>query len=193
MFGDDDSRFGPVDGGRLDFTINGEAWALELPWEGRKLAAWAADGNWVRLVPGCIAPDYMDEFAERLGDPGDMLGLRSCWKTAMALSEDIYGVPWWTATELASTARASWVSFSSWAASHSFDVSIAPAHRIMSAALAWRFAQVKDEKEGRKLETKLFAPPKPISKRRQKSAPGFRPEEQAAAFQAALAALGNQG
>lgn len=187
------TRFGPIDGGRLDFTLNGEAYALDVPRDGRLVAGWAAEGNWPRILPGCLLPQYAEAFHERLGDPRDWLGLRACWKTVHALAGDIYGVPWWTAQALAEAAHSSWVSFGSWSVSNGFDPRGEPAHRIISAALAWRFARVKDEKEARRLEAKLFAPPRPAGKKRAKSTPGWTPAEQAAAFEAAMKSLGTEG
>lgn len=182
--------FGPVDGGRLPFTVGGKPYALEVPYDGRVLAGWARAGAWTSLVPGCIHEDYEKEFYDRLADPRDPLGLRACHLIAMGLSEEIFGVPWWAAARLSATALESWRYFGAWAVEHQFDPSNAPAHRLISAVLAWIGSRVQDEKEARRVENEIFLPPKPQGKRRMKAVPGFTPAEQDAAFKAAMASLG---
>lgn len=185
--------FGPVDGGLLPFTVDGVQYALDVPYDGRVLAGWATSGMWTALVPGCIHPDYEQEFYDRLGDPQDPLGLRACHVIAMGLSEEIFGVPWWAAARLCATALQSWRYFGAWAVQHQFNPTGAPAHRLVSATLAWVASRVQDEKEARRVEAEIFMPPKPMGKRRMKAMPGFSPAEQAAAFKATMAALGPGG
>lgn len=186
-------NFGPVDGGLLPFTVGDATYALEIPYDGRVLAGWATAGAWTSLVPGCIHEDYEQEFYDRLADPLDPLGLRACHHIAMGLSEEIFGVPWWAAARLCATALESWRYFGAWAVEHQFDPSDAPAHRLVSAVLAWVGSRVQDEKEARRVENEIFLPPKPQGKRRMKAMPGFTPAEQHAAFQAAMASLGGGG
>lgn len=182
--------FGPVDGGPLPFTVDGHTYTLEVPHDGRLLAGWATSGGWTNLVPGCIHPDDETEFYDRLADPRDKLGLRACHHIAMGLAEEIYGVPWWAAARVCATMLESWRYFGAWAVEHGFNPSGAPAHRLVSAGLAWLGSRVQDEKEARRVENEIFLPPKPTGKRRMKSMPGFTPAEQDAAFKAAMAALG---
>jgi hypothetical protein len=185
--------FGPLDGGELPFTVDGVTYAIDVPGDGRLLAEWAATGSWTALVPGCITEPYREEFYDRLADPHDALGLRACHHIVLGLSEEIFGVPWWAAARLSATVQASWRFFGAWAVSHGFNPSDEPGHRVMSAALAWIGSRVEDEKEARRVESEIFTPPKPMGKKRMKAMPGFRPEEQAAAFRAAMAALGPGG
>lgn len=187
------AAFGPVDGGLLPFTVDGQQYALEVPYDGRLLAGWATAGAWTALVPGCIHPDFRTEFYDRLGDPHDALGLRACHHIALGLSEEIFGVPWWAAARLCATILESWRYFGAWAVSHQFDPATASAHRLVSAALAWIASRVQDEKEARRVESDIFLPPKPQGKKRMKAMPGFTPAEQDAAFKAAMAALGGGG
>jgi len=187
------AAFGPVDGGYLPFTVDGRPYALDVPHDGRLLAGWAADGRWIELVPGCLHPDYAREFTDRLVHPTDPLGLRACHQIALGLAEEVYGVPWWAAARLCVTAREGWRYFGAWCVQHGVNLSGEPAHRVVSAALAWIASRVEDEKEARKVENDIFLPPKPTGKRRMKAAPGFSPQEQAAAFEAAMAALGPGG
>lgn len=185
--------FGPVDSGLLPFTVDGRTYALDVPGDGRLLAGWAASGMWTALVPGSLHPDYEEEFYDRLGDPTDPLGLRACHHIALGLSEEVYGVPWWAAARLCATAQTSWRFFGAWAVQHGFNPAGEPAHRLVSAVLAWVGSRVQDEKEARRVEHEIFAPPKPLGKRRMKAMPGFSPAEQDAAFKAAMAALGSGG
>lgn len=185
--------FGPVDGGILPFTVDGVQYALDVPYDGRLLAGWASSGAWTALVPGCLHPDYEAEFYDRLGDPHDMLGLRACHHIALGLSEEIFGVPWWAAARLCATVMESWRFFGAWAVTHHFDPAGQPAHRLVSAALAWVGSRVQDEKEARRVENDIFLPPKPQGKKRMKAMPGFTPAEQDAAFKSAMAALGGGG
>lgn len=185
--------FGPLDGGVLPFTVDGQQYALDVPYDGRVLAGWAVAGQWTEIVPGAVHPYYRDEFFDRLADPRDALGLRACHHIALGLAEEIYGVPWWAAERLCATALSSWRYFGAWAAQHNFDPASAPAHRLVSATLAWLGSQVQDEKEARRIEQDVFMPPKPQRKSRMKSVPGFTPAEQAASFEATLAALGGGG
>lgn len=185
--------FGPVDSGLLPFTVDGRTYALTIPGDGRLLAGWAATGTWTALVPGCLHPDYTAEFYDRLGDPADPLGLRACHHIALGLSEEVFGVPWWAAARLCATLSQSWRFFGAWAVQHGFNPAGEPAHRIVSAALAWVASRVQDEKEARRVEQEIFMPPKPTGKKRMKAMPGFSPAEQDAAFRAAMAALGPGG
>lgn len=187
------NAFGPVDCGRLPFTVDGVAYALDIPGDGRMLAGWAVAGAWTALVPGCLHPDYEEEFYDRLADPHDALGLRACHHIALGLSEEVYGVPWWAAARVCATVQQSWRYFGAWAVSRGFNPQGEPAHRIVSAGLAWIASRVEDEKEARRVENEIFMPPKPQAKRRMKAMPGFSPQEQDAAFKAAMAALGSGG
>lgn len=186
-------RFGPADSGVLPFEIDGEQYALYLPENGRLPMGWAATGNWPALMPGCIHEPYRWEILHRLADRADPLGLSGCHTVAMGLAEDIYGVEWWTAEKVAATCHQNWARFGPWMAANGFNPRGEPAHRIVSAGLAWMFANVSDEKGARRLEAQLFNPPKPKDKAAMKSRPGFRPHEQAQQFQLAMQQLGGGG
>lgn len=186
----DYTGFGPIDAGVLEFTVEGEQYALLVPDDGRLLAAYASEDNWQGIVPGLLHPDDEDEFLDRLDDFDDPLCLRTCWRLTQHLAPDIYGVEWWTATRLCASARAAWPQFSSWAVTNGFDPGTAPVHRLVSATLAWVMAGADDEKDRRSLERKIFDPPRTPLRKGAAPRRGFSPEEQAASFAAAMAALG---
>lgn len=185
------TSFGPVDHGLLEFTIQDRPCAILLPQDGRLVASWAATGNWPQIFPYCLHPDYEEPVWERMADRYDAFGMRAMWKVVMTIAPDIYGVEWWSAERMLATAEANWGSFSTWCVGKGFDFTAAPAHMLVSGAWGWITNNAKDEKEFAKLQQKFFAPPKPLSKKRMKSVPGFTPQEQAAGFQAAMASLGS--
>lgn len=188
MFG---GRLGPVDSGPLTFRLEGEPYTLVIPADGLKVCGWAATGNWFAIIPGCLSEDSQDAFYKLLDDPRGPVGLRACWRLTHHLAKAIYGFDWWVAERLAATADAYWDSFSVWSVTAGFDPAAAPAHRVCSGVLAWMRSSCQEEKDLRRLETQVFAPPTVSpKKRRRASMPGFTPQEQAAAWQQALTELG---
>jgi hypothetical protein len=183
--------FGPVDAGRLDFVLDGEPCALDIPDDGRLVAGMAAAGRWPSLFPDLVVPEYRQGVNDRLMDPGDTLSLYTSWLLVHALSPQIYGMEWWAATQLCATADQSWRAFGSWSVTVGFDPAAAPAHRICSAALAWIMKSVTDEKDARQLERRIFDPPKPLSKSMARTMQGFSSTDQAQSFDTAMKLLGD--
>jgi hypothetical protein len=183
-------RLGPLDSGELEFTVNGEKYAVEVPADGRMVCAWARDGNWPKLVPWGLAPWCRRSFLQLLADPSGPFDLTVCHRIAIELAPEVYGVPWWTAGRVVATMSQAWDRYASWAVSRGFDPAGEPAHRITASGLAWMRAGVQEEREAEKLETMLFAPPRP-SRKQARNVPGFTPADQAAAFRAALSQLGS--
>lgn len=187
-------RLGPVDAGPLPFTLEGVRYTLLVPEDGLVAAEWAAVGDWLALVPGALDEDSQDRLYELLGDPRSRVGLRACWKVLHGLAPAVYGVDWWVARRLAATAAEQWLTFSAWSVGVGFDPAHAPAHRVCAGVLAWMRSTAQDEKDMRRIEQQVFAPPPYRSGGRRKSAmPGFSAKEQQAAFQRALAELGSGG
>lgn len=187
------SRLGPVDSGPLEFRLEGEPYTLLIPADGLEVCGWAATGNWFQLVPGCLDDDSQEAMYGLLGDAYGPVGLRTCWRLAVGLAKRIYGTEWHVAGRLTATASQHWDVFSAWTVTVGFDPAAAPAHRICSAALAWLRSGCQEEKDFRKLDTQLNAPPKVSPARGRKLRPGFTKEDQAAAWQKAFAELGGGG
>jgi hypothetical protein len=187
-----DARLGPVDAGESDFVFQRRTWAVDVPADGRMVMAWAREGNWPRLVPWGLAPWCRNDFLNLLMDPVGRVDLTVCHRISVEIAPDIYGVPWWTAGRLAASATEHWNAYASWCVKHAFNPAGEPAHRVAASVLAWLRAGVHEEKDSQKLERALFAPPRPSRKTRA-SVPGFTPADQAAAFKAAMAQLGDGG
>lgn len=186
---DEPARLGPVDHGQVHFTLEGRAWAVDVPADGRRVCAWAREGNWPRLVPWSLADWCRDDFVELLADPVGRVDLAVCHRVVVELAEDIYGVPWWTAGRIAASITQFWDRYAAWSVLRGFDPAGASAQRITASGLAWLRSAVSEERDAEKLEATLFTPPRP---KRKKAAhmPGFSAADQAASFQAAFAALG---
>jgi hypothetical protein len=182
-------RLGPIDAGRLDFTLNDVPWAVEVPADGRLVCSVAAHDYWSAVLPGWVHPEYAEEFWDFLCDPKSEMTLWVCQRVVIELAEDIYGVPWWTARLLAALAIDQWTHFGRYCVTAGFDPTAACAHRLISAVLAWLYAGCTDEKDVRSLERKLFTPP-PAMRKKAVRVPGFTDREQHEAFQAAFQALG---
>lgn len=183
------TRLGPVTG-RLDFRMEGEPYTLLIPADGLQVCGWAAAGNWYALVPGCLEDASADAFYAMLADPYGPVGLRACWRLVHALGNAVYGQEWYVAERLAATAESRWDMYSAWTVTVGFDPETATAHRVCSSILAWLRNSCQDEKDLRRLDAQLFAPPKVTPRRGAKARPGFGKDEQAAAFQRAFAELG---
>lgn len=183
-------RLGPVDCGPVPFRLEGKPYTLLIPADGLEVCAWAATGDWYRLIPGALDEPSQDAMYAQLGDPYGPVGLRTCWRLAMALAKPVYGMDWHVASRLTATAESHWDIFSSWTVTVGFDPSAAPAHRVCAAALAWLRSGCQEEKDMRKLDAQLYAPPKVTPARGRKLRPGFSKEDQANAWQQAFAELG---
>ncbi|MFD7507895.1 hypothetical protein ACFV5N_00905 [Streptomyces sp. NPDC059853] len=151
--------FGPVSQGRLPFTVNGTAYSLLLPDDGRVLAGIAASGQWSQIVPGLLDDHDWHEWMDRLRDPRDPLQYRVCWRVALGLSERIYGMPWWAAHRLCAIAVDQWRVYEPWTVTRGFDPGAAPAHRICASILAWARAGCQKESELARLDHTIFTPP----------------------------------
>lgn len=184
------ARLGPVGGGPLTFRLDGEPYTLDVPADGLLVCGWAATGNWYAVVPGCLSEDSQDRFEALLDDPWGPVGLRTCWRLVHGLAKAIYGYEWWVAQRLAATAEEHWATFAAWSVTVGFDPEQHPAHRVCAGVMAWLSSTCKEEKDARKLETQLFAPPKVAPAKGRRALPGFTPEEQAAQWQKAFAELG---
>lgn len=186
-------------GGEITFRLEGDPYTICLPEDGRETVGWAAMGNWPSILPGALCEESSARLYRLLTDMRGPVGLRACWRTVHHLSVPIYGVPWWTAQRLAATATENHLQWSAWTVTAGFDPAGQSAHRICAAILAWLQTGITDKKEAQKLETQLFAPPRPVRSRAPggrspgSSMPGFTPQEQAASFQKAFAALGGGG
>lgn len=181
---------GPVDAGEVPFVLVGEKFAVDVPADGRLVCSWARDGAWMRLVPWGLAPWCRADFARLLTDPAGPVDLSVCHKIVMELSADVFGVPWWTAGRVAMAISDHWDRYAGWCATRGFDPTQACAHRVIGAGLGWLRSGVSEEKDAKKLESQLFAPPKEVRRSRRRGS-GLRPEDQAAAWRAAKAAWGS--
>lgn len=156
---------GPLDGGALPFQLNGQrAFRLELPADGRHILAHAARGEYLSLVPGLVTGSA---FLDLLADPDSGVDVEACRTIVYELAEDIFGVPWWTAGRLAASAEEGWDQYAAYTVTVGFDPSaVAPAHRHISAMLAWlRTAVSGDAKKARRLEMELFKEPPHLIRR----------------------------
>jgi len=183
-------RLGPVGAGDLTFRLEGVPYTLTIPADGLRVGGWAATGNWFAVLPGCLTGDSEDRFYDLLGDPRGPVSLRVCWRLVHALAKPIYGFEWWVAGRLAATAEEHWHTFAAWSVTVGFDPGSVAADRLCAGVLAWLSSTCKEEKDARKLEAQLFAPPKAAPRRGRAALPGFSPQEQAAAWQKAFAELG---
>ncbi|MFC4328377.1 hypothetical protein ACFPC0_11115 [Streptomyces andamanensis] len=185
---------GPARPGPLTFTLEGAPYTLVIPADGLEVCEWARVGNWYALVPGCLDQDSSERFYGLLGDPYGPVGLRACARLVHRLARAVYGQEWHVAGRLAATAEQHWELFSAWTVTVSFDPEAASAHRLCSAVYSWLRSGCQEEKDVRKLEAQLYAPP-PLALRRGNKAvlPGFSKDDQAAAWQQALATLGPGG
>ncbi|MFE2934957.1 hypothetical protein [Streptomyces sp. NPDC059278] len=184
-------RLGPVDSGPLEFRLEGAPYTLLIPADGLLVCGWAATGDWFQLLPGCLDSDSQDSFYDMLGDPYGPVGLRTCWRLAMGMAKAVYGVEWHVAARLANTAQQHWDVFAAWTVTVGFDPAGAPAHRVCAAALAWLRSGCQEEKDFRKMDAQIYAPPKVSPARGRTLRPGFSKQEQAVAWQKALAELGS--
>ena len=185
------SRLGPAAPGPLSFRLNDEPYLLSIPVDGLEVCGWVAVGNWYALVPGCLADDSADRFYDLLGDPYGPVGLRTCARLAYGLAKPVYGFEWHVAQRLAVTAREHWDLFSAYTVGVGFDPEGAPAHRVCSAVYAWLRSGCQEEKDVRKLETQLNAPPRQtLGRGRRAIMPGFDRKAQADNWKKAFAELG---
>lgn len=188
------TRLGPARPGPLTFTLDGEPYSLSIPVDGLEACGWVAEGNWYALVPGSLAADSEDRFFRLLGDPYGPVGLRTCARLAYGLAKPVYGFEWHVAQRLAVTAREHWDLFSAYTVGVGFDPEGAPAHRVCSAVYAWLRSGCQEEKDVRKLENQLNAPPRQtLGRGRRAIMPGFDKQAQATNWKKAFAELGGGG
>lgn len=184
---------GPVSSGPLEFRLDGVAYTLAIPADGLMVCGWAATGNWYALVPGSLDAASEDAFYGLLGDPYGPVGLRTCLRLVNGLAQDIYGQEWYVAQRLAATAAEHWDMYSAWTVTVGFDPEGAPAHRVCSSVLAWMRSTCQEDKDFRRLDAQLYAPPRVAPRRGRKLMPGFDRDDQAAAWKRAMAELGPGG
>lgn len=180
--------FGPT-GPPLRFTVDGEPYTLTGP-GGADLAEAAAVSDWTALVPYGLDDGSLRMLDRRLADPHDRLDLAWCRYIAEHLGGEMLGVPWHVGGRLAATAMQQWDLFDGWCVSVGFDPQQAGAHRIMSAALQWARVSCSGEREWRRVEQQLYAPPE--SRARQPShVPLWGGGEESRLFQQAMQDLGS--
>lgn len=185
---------GPARPGPLSFTLEGEPFTLLVPADGLEACEWARVGNWYALVPGCLDEDSQERMYGLLGDPYGPVGLRACARLAHGMAKAVYGYEWHVAGRLTATAQEHWGLFSAWTVSVGFDPEGAPAHRVCSAIYSWMRSGCQEEKDVRKLDGQLHAPPRVALRRGTKPVlPGFSKDDQAAAWKQAFAELGQGG
>lgn len=186
-------RLGPVDSGPLEFRLEGEPYTLLIPADGLQVCAWAARNDWFQLVPGALDEPSQDAMYALLGDAYGPVGLRTCWRLSVTLAKAVYGVEWHVASRLAATMEEHWDYFAAWTVTVGFDPSAATAHRLCSAGLAWLRSGCHEDKDLRKLDAQLYAPPKVTPVKGKKLRPGFTKQDQAASWRQAFAELGGGG
>lgn len=187
-------RLGPARPGSLTFTLDGAPYTLLVPADGLTACGWVAAGDWYALMPECLDDDSQDRLWALLGDPYGPVGLRTCMRLAHGLAKAVYGFEWHVAQRLAVTAEANWDLFSAWTVSVGFDPEGAPAHRVCSAVYSWLRSGCQEEKDVRRLDAQLNAPPRvTLGRGRKTIMPGFSKDDQASAWQQAFAELGGGG
>lgn len=184
-------RFGPAAPGPLPITIDRRPYTLTVP-DGRTLAGIAASGQWPQLVPGLLADTDRDEIDARLRDPDDRLGLYACWRIAVGVAPELYGVEWWAASRLCALAQERWRDWSAWCARRGLDVDTASGHRIVSGVWAWLLEHAQEEKDMHRAERAVFDPPPELRRTKTAVPRGFSEAEMEAQAQqiAAMAADG---
>jgi hypothetical protein len=174
--------FGPAAPGPLPITIDGRPYQLNVP-GGRALCGIATDGQWPQLVPGLLAADDRAEIEARLRDPRDRLSLYACWRIAVGVAPELYGVEWWAAQRLCALAVERWRDWSAWCVAHGLDVDTASAHRIVSSVWAWVCDSVHEEKDLQRAQSQLFDPPPELRRTGTARPAGFSEAELAAQAQ----------
>jgi len=121
----------------------------------------ADSGNWLLLFPEAVDDRGRQWLWERFDDARDLLTIRSLWRIWHGLAPHIYGVPWWSATRLAATRGANWLSFESWSIRHHFDPDapwVAP-RRLTAALMTWLASSCEKDVEWQQLQVEIQAPP----------------------------------
>lgn len=182
-------RFGPAGAGPLSITVDGRPYTLLVPAAGHELAATAAAGQWPKIMPGLLDPGGREDVTRRIRDPYDAMTHHACWRIAVGVAPELYGVEWWAAGRLCALAVERWRDWSAWCVRRGLDVDTASAHRIVSAVWAWLLDHVQEEKDMLKLERQVFEPPPELRRTRRAAPVGFSDAELAA--QAAQLATDN--
>lgn len=180
-------RFGPAGVGPLSITVDGRPYTLLVPTAGHELAAVAAAGQWPQIMPGLLAPEEREEVTRRIRDPYDPMTLHACWRIALGVAPELYGMEWWAAGRLCALAVERWRDWSAWCVHRGLDVDTASAHRIASAVWAWLLEHVQEEKDVHRLERQVFDPP-PELRRTGRAAPAGFSDAELAGQAAGLAA-----
>lgn len=179
--------------GPLELDLGGLILCV-VPPPGPELVALAATGNWWGILPDLLDRAGQLEVYRRLDDDEDELDLPELHRAAAALAGHWLGQHWHVAVRLAATASQRWTLFDGWCLAHAFDPQdpAVPAHRIVSAVHAWIRDGVSEDKEWRKIEQQLYAPPPGADPEDPATAP-WAVEEEGALFTQAMASLGGRG
>lgn len=177
--------------GPLEFELGGDIWTIDPP-AGPDLVQLAATGNWWGIVPGLLEPAARREAYVRLEDDDDELDLPDLYAAATQVAETWLGHPWHVAVRLAAAAAHRWTLFDGWCITSGFDPTSehTDAHRIINAVHAWIRSGCTEDKEWRRIEQQLYAPPPGQAGGDADAAPPWAAEEEAALFQQAMGALG---
>lgn len=177
---------GPFSHGPVDLKIDGDLYTAHVPADGRSALEAVLAGKWTDIIPGWLDEPSKDRLYERLADPRSRMDLFACTVVALGLVEEITGRPWNQALMIAATIAEYWVHFEPWCVLKGFDVEGMPAHRIVSAGVAWLYEGCEDDKDRAKIDRKLERPPSlpadvraridhalGVKKKQQKSAENF--------------------
>ncbi|WP_241266123.1 hypothetical protein [Streptomyces boncukensis] len=175
----------------MPITIDGESYTLMVP-DGRTLAGIAASGQWPQIMPGLLDETVQSAVNARIRDPRDEFTLHGCWRIAVGVAPELYGVEWWAASRLCALAQERWRDWSAWCVRRGLDVDTASGHRIVSGVWAWLLEHAHEEKDLHKVERAIFDPPPELRRTRAAVPRGFSEAELAAQAQqiAAMAADG---
>ena len=170
-------RFGPAGTGPLPITVDGRPYTLLVPASGHELAATAAAGQWPQIMPGLLGPEERENITRRIRDPYDAMTHHACWRIALGVAPELYGVEWWAAGRLCTLAVERWRDWSAWCVRRGLDVDTASAHRIVSAVWAWLLEHVQEEKDLHRLQRDIFDPPPELRRTRRAAPAGFSDAE----------------
>ncbi|MFB7906690.1 hypothetical protein ACFC1T_09705 [Kitasatospora sp. NPDC056076] len=148
----------PVDGSGLCFTVDDVLLCLE-PFTGWQAVGWASSGAWAEIIPKALDPDSLDAVSQWLSDPDDPFNLAQCHRIAVGLAEEIYGVPWWAAVRLCSTAVSHWRAYAPWCTAKAFGPENSSATMICASVLAWLADTCEQKEDWSRMEAKIFTPP----------------------------------
>jgi len=170
-------RFGPAGPGPLPITIDGRRYTLRVPDRGHKLASVAATGQWQMIMPGMLSKQDRTDIHLRIRTASDPLTLHACWRIAVGVAPELYGVEWWAAQRLCALAQERWRDWAAWCVRRGLDVDTASAHRIISAVWAWLLDHAQEERDIHRLEREIFDPPPELRRTRAAVPRGFSEAE----------------